>query len=310
MRSSKGKRIVIITTATAGRRFMPLASFITLTVRKKLKNPLIKREPINERSRYVAISCFVRSSPAISISPIGFPVAVAINSIINVTSKTARRHKHDLFIVEKFFIKVSANNITPNVTKCILFIDGIHTEHEYEFTDATDSILKLDLDVKHLVNGLHNISYYLIDNKKGISKLFSSVFVKTSLGGNGIKKWMYRINGDESNTKIIELDNPNELFEIASLIPVNKYSIRTSCYEFRIVNNNGVIVWEDDRCFSRTVAIKGKPTEIYFNNDDIKDGETFLLDINYKDIFDNDYSIVLESISKWEHLPSFNIVKK
>lgn len=83
-----------------------------------------------------------------------------------------------------------------------------------------------------------------------------------------------------------------------------------SICNFRIVNNNGVIVWEDDRCFSRTVAIKGKPTEIYFNNDDIKDGETFLLDINYKDIFDNDYSIVLESISKWEHLPSFNIVKK
>lgn len=107
IRSSKGKRIVMITTATACRRFMPLASFITLTVRKKLKNPLIKRDPINERSRYVAISCFVRSSPAISISPIGFPVAVAINSIINVTAKTAKRHKHDLFIVEKFFIVIT-----------------------------------------------------------------------------------------------------------------------------------------------------------------------------------------------------------
>ena len=168
------------------------------------------------------------------------------DGIHSVQIKVSTNLGHTSNIVEKFFIKVSANNITPNVTKCILFIDGIHTEHEYEFTDATDSILKLDLDVKHLVNGLHNISYYLIDNKKGISKLFSSVFVKTSLGGNGIKKWMYRINGDESNTKIIELDNPNELFEIASLIPVNKYSIRTSCYEFRIVNNNPVIYAKND----------------------------------------------------------------
>ena len=42
MINSKGNKSVMITAATAGRRATPFASFMTFTVRKKLKRPLMK----------------------------------------------------------------------------------------------------------------------------------------------------------------------------------------------------------------------------------------------------------------------------
>ncbi len=83
-----------------------------------------------------------------------------------------------------------------------------------------------------------------------------------------------------------------------------------SIYNFVIIDKNGVVIWSDNKCFTRTSMVKGQIVQVYFENKEFKDGDRMQMQIDYKDVFDNDYSIVLESISKWEHLPSFNIVKK
>lgn len=83
-----------------------------------------------------------------------------------------------------------------------------------------------------------------------------------------------------------------------------------SIYDFKIIDEKGTVIWSDDKCFTRTSMVKGQTVQPSFKNNEFKDGHKMQIRINYKDVFDNDYSIVLESISKWEHLPSFNIVKK
>lgn len=77
-----------------------------------------------------------------------------------------------------------------------------------------------------------------------------------------------------------------------------------------ITDENDTVIWRDDKCFTRTSMAKGQTVKPSFKNDEFKDGHKMRMSIDYKDVFNNDYSIVLESISEWEHLPSFNVVKK
>ena len=110
-------------------------------------------------------------------------------------------------IETRYFVKVSPTSIETGKSKCVFFIDGIQYGNEYQIADVSDASLHFDLNVSDLSNGIHQLSYYIKDNNGHITRRNSSFFMKTPIGGDGMRKWMYQLNGDNETKKTLTLSN-------------------------------------------------------------------------------------------------------
>lgn len=87
-----------------------------------------------------------------------------------------------------------------------------------------------ELEVSDLPNGIHTVNVQ-INNGTNMAPQ-SYLFYKIPVGGLGVAKWQYWLN-DDTNNKHTLLTNPVvDTLEIVSLLPVETWPIRSSCFYF------------------------------------------------------------------------------
>lgn len=141
------------------------------------------------------------------------------------------------------FIKVS-QYIGENKLKCVCYIDGklLKTEN----VSTNNGIINLNLDVATVNPGLHNISVQLVSSGGVATSFYSAMFFMTPIGGNGVKRYEYWINDDVQNKVVSEVSPTQETFKLVSLLEINEYPIRSSCFHFSVEDSIPIIYAKND----------------------------------------------------------------
>ena len=182
-----------------------------------------------------------------------------LNWTFDVESLSHGLHRVQVFLVtpsgamsstaDGFFLRVPTEN-EFTTQKCYYIIDGSDNGgDENKFIQAgtySDGIYHFDLDVSSLTDGLHKLTYMLVGTDGMVTSSKTSLFYKRPLGGNGISKWEYWVNGNDSLKHINIPEEPKKSFELISLLPVESYPIRSSCYEFRVKENKPILYAKND----------------------------------------------------------------
>lgn len=182
-----------------------------------------------------------------------------LNWTFDVESLSHGLHRVQVFLVtpsgamsstaDGFFLRVPTENELTTL-KCYYIIDGSDNDgSENKFIQAgtySDGIYHFDLDVSSLTDGLHKLTYMLVGTDGMVTSSKTSLFYKRPLGGNGISKWEYWVNGNDSLKHINIPEEPKKSFELISLLPVESYPIRSSCYEFRVKENKPILYAKND----------------------------------------------------------------
>ena len=87
-----------------------------------------------------------------------------------------------------------------------------------------------ELEVGDLSNGLHTVNVQL-DNGRRTAPL-CYLFYKVPLGGHGIAKWEYWLNGNAANRHTVVINPVVDTLDIISLLPVETWPVRSSCFHF------------------------------------------------------------------------------
>lgn len=164
-----------------------------------------------------------------------------VNFALDATDIKPGMHKAQVFVVtpsgaasgmkETFFFRNMTTAERGNV-KCLYSVDG--EEHYTEAGTLNGNLYHFDLDVANLSDGFHRLSYMLMGEDGTSSKVMTSFFVKTPLGGNGIMQYDYWLNDNEANRKIVKLDTRTNPLKLITLLPVDPMPIRSSCFHFEV----------------------------------------------------------------------------
>lgn len=164
-----------------------------------------------------------------------------VNWTLDATGMKPGLHKAQAFVVtqsgaatavkEAFFYRSMTTTERSNM-KCLYSIDG--DNHYTEAGTLNGNLYHFDIDVANLSDGFHRLSYMLMGEDGTSSKVMTSFFVKTPLGGNGIMQYDYWLNDNEANRQIVKLDKRVSPLQIVKLIPVETMPIRSSCFHFEV----------------------------------------------------------------------------
>ena len=91
------------------------------------------------------------------------------------------------------------------------------------------------IDASALDNGLHFLNVMLEGDDLTASKRY--LFNKVPIGGEGITRWEYCLNGDWSDATVTDLVPTVSTLDIIAMLPVDPQPIRSQSFEFQI--NNG-----------------------------------------------------------------------
>ena len=91
------------------------------------------------------------------------------------------------------------------------------------------------IDASALDNGLHFLNVMLEGDDLSASKRY--LFNKVPIGGEGITRWEYCLNGDWSDATVTDLVPTVSTLDIIAMLPVDPQPIRSQSFEFQI--NNG-----------------------------------------------------------------------
>ena len=138
-----------------------------------------------------------------------------------------------------FFLRVPTQT-ELSMLKCYYIIDNEGAK-QMEASIYSEGLFNFNIDVASLSDGLHKLTYMLIGENGMVTNSHSAFFYKIPVGGNGISRYEYWINETDSNKHVIELDERVNPFQLISLLPVETYPIRSSCYEFRIENKKPIL---------------------------------------------------------------------
>lgn len=119
-----------------------------------------------------------------------------------------------------------------NDMKLVYSLDG--NEFHTATGDATNGVFHFDVDVASLEDGLHRIIYNLASDNGTSTKVNTSYFWKTPIGGNGIMEYRYWLNDNEADAHVKVLDNRVSPFSLVILLPVESQPIRSSCFRFEV----------------------------------------------------------------------------
>ena len=132
---------------------------------------------------------------------------------------------------ESFFFRTTMSGELGNM-KLVYNVDG--GEYKYQTGDFGTGVFHFDIDVSALKDGLHRLNYMLMSETGTSTKMSSSFFVKTPLGGPGVANYKYWINENEDDAVKVTLDERQELFKLIALLPVDPQPIRSKCFHFEI----------------------------------------------------------------------------
>lgn len=181
---------------------------------------------------------------------------------------------NNLFIAsqQSTFLKVP-QYIGENNLRCVYFIDG--KLHSSKKISPNNGIINLNLDVSIVKPGLHNLTVQLITSSGVATSPYSAIFFMTPLGRNGVKRYEYWINDDVQNKVISEVSPTQETFNLVSLLEINEYPIRSSCFHFSVEDSIPVIYAKNDFNI------------LFFdNNNNILTETKQYIDVNVKEVVD------------------------
>lgn len=130
-----------------------------------------------------------------------------------------------------FFFRAITRQELNNM-KLVYSLDG--NEFHTATGDAANGVFHFDVDVASLEDGLHRIIYSLASDNGTSTKVSTSFFWKTPIGGNGITEYRYWLNDNEANAQVKVLDKRVSPFSLVTLLPVESQPIRSSCFQFEV----------------------------------------------------------------------------
>lgn len=178
-----------------------------------------------------------------------------LNKMLDVSSLTKGLHKMHVFAIapsggitaisESVFLRASLQKDVESMS-CYYIIDSDSDNSYKQVGTYADGLFHFDLDVSSLNDGLHRLSYVLMGDNGVATQSNTSFFVKIPQGGNGIKRYEYWLNGNDSLKHVTELEQQLNPLQVVSLLPMDTCNIRSSCFEFRIEDETPVLYAKND----------------------------------------------------------------
>ena len=191
-----------------------------------------------------------------------------VNWTLDATGMKPGLHKAQAFVVtpsgaatglkETFFYRAMTDMERMNM-KCLYSVDG--DEHYTEAGTLNGNLYHFDLDMASLTDGFHSLSYMLMGEDGTSSKVMSSFFVKTPLGGNGIMQYDYWLNDDEANRTMTKLGKRTDPLKLITLLPVESRPIRSSCFQFEVGKDGKPMMYARNDLHMRFYDVAGRLTE-------------------------------------------------
>ncbi len=144
---------------------------------------------------------------------------------------------------ETFFYR-AMTTAEKNNMRCFYSVDG--SPHKYEAGKMENNLYHFDLNMSDIPDGFHRLSYMLMGENGTSSKVMSTFFIKTPIGGNGVMQYDYWLNENEENMKKVKLEKRENPFKLISLLPVESCPIRSTSFHFEPENGNPVLYAKND----------------------------------------------------------------
>ena len=141
---------------------------------------------------------------------------------------------------DAFFLRTTTNAEMDEM-RCVYSIDG--NEFNTEAGSMSNGVFHCDLDVAHLSDGLHRLTYMLTNGKGVETKIQSQFFIKTPVGGNGITQYWYWLNENEAEKTVVKLKENANPYQLIGLLPVESVPIRSSCFHFEVDEEKGPMLY-------------------------------------------------------------------
>lgn len=154
---------------------------------------------------------------------------------------------------ESFFFRTTMTDELSKM-KLVYNVDG--GEYITQAGDFGTGVFHFDLDVSALQDGLHRLNYMLMSETGTSTRMNTSFFIKTPLGGPGIANYKYWINDHEDEAVKVTLDKRQELFNLISLLPVKTCPIRSSCFHFEIAEDGTPMMYAKNDFHIQFVDVK------------------------------------------------------
>ena len=154
---------------------------------------------------------------------------------------------------ESFFFRTTMTNELSKM-KLVYNVDG--GEYITQAGNFGTGVFHFDLDVSALKDGLHRLNYMLMSETGTSTRMNTSFFIKTPLGGPGIANYKYWINDHEDEAVKVTLDKRQELFNLISLLPVKTCPIRSSCFHFEIAEDGTPMMYAKNDFHIQFVDVK------------------------------------------------------
>ncbi len=152
-----------------------------------------------------------------------------------------------------FFFRTTMEGELGNM-KLVYNVDG----GEYKSLEGNfgAGLFHFDLDVSELKDGIHRLNYMLMSETGTSTKVNTSFFIKTPVGGPGIASYKYWVNDNHGEAVKVMLDNRQELFSLISLLPVKAQPIRSSCFHFEIADDGTPMMYAKNDFHIQFVDVK------------------------------------------------------
>lgn len=146
-------------------------------------------------------------------------------------------------LAETYFLRTTTTAEYSSM-KCLYSID--HGEGITQAGTYQSGAYHFDLDVESLTDGLHTLAYMLVGDGGTTTRINTTFFVKTPIGGQGITSYTYWLNNGNTTAKTVTLDKRVDQLSIVSLIPVESQSIRSSCFQFEVTDGTPTLYAKND----------------------------------------------------------------
>ena len=143
-------------------------------------------------------------------------------------------------VYDSFFFRTTMDGELKEM-KFVYSVDG----EDYKTTEGTfnNGLFHFDVDVASLSDGIHRLVYMLANENGTSTKMSSTFFIKTPVGGQGIMSYNYWINDFENEAEYIKLTERKNPFELISLLPVKTCPIRSSCFHFEVEDDGRAMMY-------------------------------------------------------------------
>lgn len=146
-------------------------------------------------------------------------------------------------VSEHFFFRATTAAELADM-KLLYTVDG-----DNYFSQAgrvSNGLYHFDVDVAALEDGLHRLTYMMASSTGTTTRVSTAFFMKTPVGGPGIRSYKYWLNDNEDGAHHVELEKRADPFSLISLLPVESCPIRSSCFHFEVENGQPVVYAKND----------------------------------------------------------------